>query len=493
MALSERIRRLGKIAAIGGFGCLVFGIVFYLSLPFGRFREVIASRLAASGYEMEAKHVGPSLGLGMKLEEVTLVSQSATVGKPTRILIERATLGWSVLSYLFGSRVYSLSADVFGGELEVKVKTGKESSSARARVLAIDLADLPWLKNATNLPASGKLTVHLDLDLPKQRPSEAKGGLDWSCASCALGDGKAKLTIPSQPLLAEGLGLPKIRLGDFTGKVVIDKGVGRLHGVQFKSPDLEGTVEGEIHLAQPIGTSRVDLYLRFKLSDSLLRSSEKLRTIMDLTSYLGKRPDGFLGVRASGTFQSMSNVQWLKTSPFTSVAALPKPAPPPAKPAAPAVPAPAPPVAPAVPAPPAPPPPAAPPVVAPPPAPPPPAPVVAAAPPPPPAPAPPPSGGAPGAPPMPAMPTPPPPTTALPPAPPATAPPAPAAGLPAAPPGTAPAPPGPGAPPAARPPVAGAPGTGPAAAAPAAAPMAHPPLLGTPAAAAAASDNEKNP
>jgi hypothetical protein len=162
----------------------------------------------------------------------------------------------------------------------------------------------------------------------QQRPSEAKGTLTWTCTACAVGDGKAKLTIASNPLLAEGLGLPKIRLGDFSGKVAIDKGVGRLQNVQLKSQDLEVSVEGEIHLAQPIAASHVDLYVRFKLSDSLLRSSEKLRTIMDFTAQMGKRPDGFIGFRATGTFQNMSNVQWLKTSPFVSTTAPAKPAPP---------------------------------------------------------------------------------------------------------------------------------------------------------------------
>jgi type II secretion system protein N len=356
MIISERLRRLGKVAAILWFGLFVFAVVFYLSLPYGRFKDTLAGRLAAAGYDMEAKHAGPSLGLGMSLEDVTLVSQSTGAAKPTRILIEKVTLGWSVLSSLFGTKSYSLSADVFKGEIDAKVKVGKNDSSAKVSATEIDLAEVPWVKSAINLPISGKLEVNFAITLPKQRSSEAKGSLGWSCSACALGDGKAKLVIASNPLLAEGLGLPKIRLGDFTGKVVIDKGIGRLQGVSFKSQDLDATVEGEIHLAQPIGTSHVDLYVRFKLSDNLLRSSEKLRTIMDLTAQLGKRPDGFLGFRAMGTFANMGNVQWLKTSPFLSA-----PAPAPAKPTPPGRPVPVPPPAalPALPVAPAPPPPAA--------------------------------------------------------------------------------------------------------------------------------------
>ncbi len=382
--VSERIRRLGKVGVIVSFGLWVFATVFYVTLPFDRIKDYLAGEVSSLGYEMEARHAGPSLGVGMALKDVSLVSRASGTGKPTRILINKATLGLSLLSFVGGTRAVTLSADLFGGDVDVKLKLDKSETSAQSTAMEIDLAEIPWVKNAINLPLSGKLNLKLDLTLPKQRLSEAKGLLSWACRACAVGDGKAKLVIASNPLLAEGLGLPKIRLGEVSGKVAIDKGVGRLQGVQFKSLDAEATVEGEIHLAQPAATSRVDLYVRFKLSDSLLRSSEKLRTIMDFTAQMGKRPDGFIGFRMTGTFQNMSSVQWLQTSPFASGASPAKPTPP----VRPALGAPPPPLAAASPAspapipipeilPPAPPPPApAPPPPAP--APPPPAPVVVA-------------------------------------------------------------------------------------------------------------------
>jgi type II secretion system protein N len=367
--LSEKIRRFGKAGMMAGFGFVIFAVVFYVTLPYVRFKDQIAGFVASAGYDMEAKQAGPSLGGGMTLKEVTLVSPATATSKATRILIDKATLSVSLLSRIFGTKAYGISAGVFGGDIDATFKTSKDAS-VEVRASAIDLAETPWVKNATNLPLAGKLDFTVDLDLPKQRPSEAKGTLSWACTSCALGDGKAKLIIPGNPLLAEGLGLPKIRLGDFAGKIVVDKGVGRLQNVLVKSQDIELSVEGEIHLAQPLAMSHVDLYIRFKLSDSLLRSSEKLRTIMDFTAQLGKRPDGFLGFRATGTFQNMSNVQWSKASPFSTPAtqAPAKPAPPPhpvavapaPPPAAMPVPPPPPPVAAPAPAPPPPPPPAAP-------------------------------------------------------------------------------------------------------------------------------------
>ncbi len=475
MVIGDKVRRLGRWAAMGGFGFVVFLVVLYVTLPYGRFKDFIAAQVSTLGYDMEAKHAGPSLGVGMTLEEVSLVSRPAGGAKPTRILIDKAKLGVSLLSYLWGSKSVSADVDVFGGEIDAEVTLGKEDASVEGRVSEVDLAEIPWVKSAINLPASGKFGLKLDLAMPKQRLSESKGSLNWKCAGCAIGDGKAKLIIASNPLLAEGLGLPKIRLGDFTGKVAIDKGVGRLQNVQFKSPDIEASVEGELHLVQPVANSRVDLYVRFKLSDSLLRSSEKLRTIMDFTAQMGKRPDGFIGFRMSGTFRNMGNVQWLKTSPFVNTAtppskpaphpvpavALPTPPPPPPARAPTPVPPPPPPAPPAthevVQALPPPTPPPPPPAPAPTPAPPSPPPPAAVAPsPPPPAPAPTPPAPAP----TPPAPSPPPPAPApTPPAPPPPppAPPAPAGVVPAA---TAPSP--------TPPPAAPSPGS-PAPASPAAA------------------------
>lgn len=327
MFMGDKLRRLGKAGATAAFGSLVFVLVFFLTLPYARFKDFIAAQVSSYGYDMEAKYAGPSLGLGMTMKEISLVSRPSGVGKPTRILIDRAKIGLSLLSYLVGRKSIGISTDVFAGEIDADVNVGKNDSAVVGKVTEIDLGELPWVKSAINLPASGKLDVKLRLALPKQRLSESKGQLQWECHACALGDGKAKLVVVGNPLLAEGLGLPKIRLGDFSGKVVIDKGTGRLQNVQFKSQDLEATIEGEIHLAQPAATSHVDLYVRFKLSDSLLRSSEKLRTIMDFTAQMGKRPDGFIGFRMTGTFQNMGNVQWMKTSPFLSAPAPSKPLP----------------------------------------------------------------------------------------------------------------------------------------------------------------------
>ena len=322
---SDRLRRLWKIGGTAGFGLLVFFVVFVLTLPYGRLKDYLVALAGQQGYDVEAKSAGPALGLGIRLKDIIISSRSSGGGKPTRITVPVAKVRWSLLGALAGRKTYQVSANVFGGNLDVETSHNKTESGLHVEATAIDLSDLPWVKAAINLPLSGRLDLHLDEKMPGLRATATVGSLTWTCHACAVGDGKAKLIIASNPLLAEGLGLPKIRLGDFVGRVSIDKGVGRLQGVQAKSPDVEVYVEGTIKLNQPLSSSSVDLYLRFKLSDALLKSSEKLRTIMQFAGSAGKRPDGFYGVRLSGPVQHLGAPMWTKTSPFGAPASGPKP------------------------------------------------------------------------------------------------------------------------------------------------------------------------
>jgi type II secretion system protein N len=323
--IGERLRKYWRLAATAAFGLFVFFLVLVLTLPYGRLKDYLVVLAEQQGYDVEVKSQGPALGLGIRLKDVIVATRPAGGGKPTRIVIPVAKVRWSLLGALSGRKTFQVSANVFGGDVDVESSRSKTESALHVAATAIDLSELPWVKAAINLPLFGKLEVKLDEKMPGLRAAATVGSLTWTCSACALGDGKAKLIIRDNPLLAEGLGLPKIRLGDFVGRVAIDKGVGRLQGVQSKSPDGELFVEGEIKLNDSLASSSLDLYVRFKLSDALLKSSEKLRTIMEIAAAGGKRPDGLYGFRISGPLNHLGAPVWTKTSPFGAPASGPKP------------------------------------------------------------------------------------------------------------------------------------------------------------------------
>jgi type II secretion system protein N len=323
--IRDRLRKYWKVGATAAFGLFVFFLVLFLTLPYGRLKDYLVALAEQQGYDVEVKSQGPALGLGIRLKDVIVATRPSGGGKPTRIAIPGAKVRWSLLGALAGRKTFQVSANVFGGDLDVESSRSKTESALHVSATAIDLSELPWVKAAINLPLFGKLEMKLDEKMPGLRAAATVGSLTWTCSACALGDGKAKLIIRDNPLLAEGLGLPKIRLGDFVGRVAIDKGVGRLQGVQAKSPDGELFVEGEIKLNDSLASSSMDLYVRFKLSDALLKSSEKLRTIMEIAAAGGKRPDGLYGFRISGPLNHLGAPVWTKTSPFGAPASGPKP------------------------------------------------------------------------------------------------------------------------------------------------------------------------
>ena len=323
--IRDRLRKYWKVGATAAFGLFVFFLVLFLTLPYGRLKDYLVALAEQQGYDVEVKSQGPALGLGIRLKDVIVATRPSGGGKPTRIAIPVAKVRWSLLGALAGRKTFQVSANVFGGDLDVESSRSKTESALHVSATAIDLSELPWVKAAINLPLFGKLEMKLDEKMPGLRAAATVGSLTWTCSACALGDGKAKLIIRDNPLLAEGLGLPKIRLGDFVGRVAIDKGVGRLQGVQSKSPDGELFVEGEIKLNDSLASSSLDLYVRFKLSDALLKSSEKLRTIMEIAAAGGKRPDGLYGFRISGPLNHLGAPVWTKTSPFGAPASGPKP------------------------------------------------------------------------------------------------------------------------------------------------------------------------
>jgi type II secretion system protein N len=324
-ATAERLRSLRGIAARVGFAVAVYLVAFYLSFPYARVKEQVIALAARRDLDVTIGSAGPLLGVGIAFHDIKVARRVPEGKKVQPLRIDEARVRISPLARLFGETAVNLAADLLGGSADVDWQATKTRSHLRVKTADLALAQIPGVKEAINIPLAGKLGLAMDLALPAGKMAETTGNLTWTCAGCALGDGKSKLKIAG--VLDDGLDLPRVRLGDFAGKVVFEKGVGRLQGVQARSPDGEISLEGEIRLADPLPYSQIDLYLRFKLSDALLNGSDKLKMIMQLVESMGKGPDGSYGLKLTGTFARPQPPQWAKTSPFSN--ALPgRPAPP---------------------------------------------------------------------------------------------------------------------------------------------------------------------
>jgi type II secretion system protein N len=320
----ERLRKLRAFGLRAGFGLVVFIIAFYVSFPYHRVKDQVVAMAAQQNVDVEIASAGPILGVGIAFHDIQVATRPTDGSKPTRLRIDDAKVSISPFARLFGEEAYGLSAGTLGGDIDVDWEASKTKSRLVVKGEDVSMAEIPGVKEAINLPLGGKLGVGLDIGMPGGKVAQADGSVRWTCAACVIGDGKAKLKIAGNPMLAEGLSLPRFKLGDFTGRINLDKGVGKLQGVQAKSADGELYIEGEVRLADPLQYSQVDLYVRFKLSDAFIKSSDKLPLMLQFIE-MGKRPDGYYGLRLQGALSRLGPPQWVKTSPFASTGAAPTP------------------------------------------------------------------------------------------------------------------------------------------------------------------------
>jgi type II secretion system protein N len=299
----EMVRRLRRVGTNVGAFLLVFVVALYIWFPYDRAKEVAISVASAQGYDVEIESAGPTFGVGVSFSNIR-VKTRPTSGKATRFSIDKARLSTSIFGALFSTTLpYTITLDAFGGRVEISQSgTPGKKGPFRVEVTARDLqmSEIPGIRESVNLPVSGTLRLDLDLASATGKFANAKGTISFLCEACVAGDGKAPLRVEGNAFLGGGLTLPKVRLGDLRGEIVVDNGTAKLKSVESKSPDGEIALDGDVSLRDPLVNSVVNAYLRFKLSDAFLKSASTVQTILQMAAGPGRRPDGSYGLRVAG-------------------------------------------------------------------------------------------------------------------------------------------------------------------------------------------------
>ncbi len=311
-----------------GFGTLVYLVSLVFIFPYGQIGNLAETMASNAGYDLEIDDIGPTFGIGVLMSDIKLKTRPTDGTKPQQFLIESARVTTNPLTNLLGGISYHVVADAFGGEVDVDVEANAELGQGSVDIEDVALAKLPGVAAAIGLPIKGNLSLLGDLELPELKIRSASGEIEIGCNGCELGDNKAKLKVQGHPFLAAGVVIPNIRLGDLKGKIVFEDGVGRIDDLKSKGPDGELIVEGEVRLSSPAGMSRIDLYVRFKVSDALLKRADAIQLMLQVAEAEGKRPDGFYGLRLRGSLDRLGAPQWLKEAPVRAPALPKRPRPP---------------------------------------------------------------------------------------------------------------------------------------------------------------------
>lgn len=353
--LSARQRRILVWAGYPLFALLVALTTFYVSLPRERLKDRLETALSADlasgqplalGVDVNIGELTPTLftGIGLNATDVILRTRPLRPDeKPARYVIDDLRVRVGLLSLLLGAPSYSFKAHALGGLVRGKIAAGASATRVDIAVEKMVLTGVPAIAQAVGgVPLAGALRGKLVLTLPKGQLATAQGRLDLDLSDLVLGDGKAKLTVPSDPFLAAGITFPRIRLGQLSGHVVIDKGHARLEGVRVHSPDADAMLDGHAELRDPIAATQLSLYLKLRPAPALVKREPTVELMTNALASTARRTDGYLGLQITGPLGTPF-VRPAKDPPAGVTATLdPNPAPAAPPPSSPAVHAPQP-------------------------------------------------------------------------------------------------------------------------------------------------------
>jgi type II secretion system protein N len=314
--MSETARRLVKWIGYPLYGLFCFLFFVYLALPYDRLKTRIEEQVARSGdMELTIGELGPRPLLGVVMDRVVVLmkpkarpldgSSDSTKSKPLRVFLDTVVVKSGLWALLTGGVDLYVAVSGLGGEIQGTYESDpKKGWTVKGEISRLNLGRLPFLSDAVGLPLGGSLSAKVDLSVPQDRWSNAVGLLDIECDGCSVGDGKALLKVPGNPLLAMGITLPKLRLGRLGGQVKLEKGTATLESFTATSPDVEVAMEGTVSLNNAVAFSTAQLYLRFKISPELKKRDAKFELVENgLTN--AKRADGFYGMLVTGPLRSL--------------------------------------------------------------------------------------------------------------------------------------------------------------------------------------------
>lgn len=316
--MSPKLRRILVWGGYPLYSLVLFVVCLYFTFPYERIKSLIEDQLSSSGrMTVTIGELGPSPLLGMTASDIKVVLRPKPVRrpgaagqpggggaptskpKPMRMLIDEVSIGAGIGALLGGGIDVDFDVDGLGGEIVGSYKAERKKGWTLAlRAEEIAAKEIPQLQ-ASGPPVRGTLSAKVDLSVPGNRVTKAKGVIEFTCKSCSVGDNKAKIKIPGNPMMAMGITLPRVRIGRLSGMIKVDDGVATFERLSARSPDIELELEGRLNLRKPMAFSMIQAYLRFKISDAFLAKNSKF-AILTTALARGKRPDGFYGMSITG-------------------------------------------------------------------------------------------------------------------------------------------------------------------------------------------------
>ena len=284
MSTETKPARWKVVLGYSAFALVAFVLFLFLTFPFDTLRARVATEAARQGYAVRIGSLRPGF-FGVTARDVQLSKPEGGLSPETfaaltgtddsaLAMLGPAALGEplvldsvSVRPSLFPLGV-AFSADALGGTVKGAVGGLRDVTvRVEAKGLRVDQGNLPGF---SGVDMEGSVGASLALVLPRGTGKETEPDLsaangDLALDSSALIIKGGKVAIPLSPGAPPiPMDLPRIALGELTGRVDFEKGLGTVRELRLKSEDLEVQGEGTLKLGKRLAYSEPAMDVRLK-------------------------------------------------------------------------------------------------------------------------------------------------------------------------------------------------------------------------------------
>ena len=272
-------RKILKWTGYPLFFLLCFVFFAYKTFPYERLADRLIQEAAARGYQVEIVGLTHSGLTGLSFENVRIVLPAEEGSPPLDVIFDELTVETSLLSLMSDTKSYSFEAELAGGDAEGGLTMGENETELDVEIDDINLEAIPALRRYTKVPLAGTLNGEIELVMPAE-VAESTGNVEITIDGFQVGDGKAKIEIPSWGDLT----VDRADVGNLELVAEIEDGTAQIERGKSHGKDLELDAVGKVRLLRPLKRSDMNVMLRVKIQDAYKERSAKVATMLDLAS-----------------------------------------------------------------------------------------------------------------------------------------------------------------------------------------------------------------
>lgn len=292
----------------------VFMVALYLSFPIDALRPYVVSQIekSLSGEGQQAPWVfAPQVKMGrmslwrlsgLSITDLSIDPGSRSLEPSTVWKFEHVKFRMGIWSTLSGYPKFEFDTRLFSGYAKGYVTmTPKGGVSQFAfNISQVNLAEMTGQPGEGKLPMRGEMNMDADFYLGQDPAKDGDGALNFSFKQLAMGPGELQLPMPG---MVGGIPIPKVKLGQFSGRLSLKNGKGKTENLRLAGGDIETHINLDVDLVKNIMFSKLDGAGWFRIAPKFLEANPSFQAILSFSPEIAaaREPNGKISFVLKGT------------------------------------------------------------------------------------------------------------------------------------------------------------------------------------------------